>query len=332
MIRQYARLMAHARQNMFWIPLTNIVRRTARGLVLDRPRLERLVKLFTGEGLWFIEGGHLGQRHKREWNAEYFDLVPDGPRATSPEGNAEIANISRQLMQVIRENKWQDRWIQHVTDEPTAENAVDYRIFVGMAHKYMPGLPILDATMDVTLAGSVDIWCPQVQEYQRHRREFSGVQKLGDKVYFYTCCCPGGPWLNRLLDMELLRPALFGWAAARFALDGFLHWGFNYWQPGQDPFQMNNIPWPPGDAPKPNCLPAGDTHICYPGSDGPWSSVRLEAQREGFEDYELLKTLGEKNRAALQRVSGRAIRAFDRYARDVSVYRRARRALLEATQ
>jgi len=196
----------------------------------------------------------------------------------------------------------------------------------------MPGVPILDATMDVTLAGSVDIWCPQAQEYQRHRREFRGVQKLGDKVYFYTCCCPGGPWLNRLLDMELLRPALFGWAAARFGLDGFLHWGFNYWQPGQDPFQMNNIPWPPGDGPKPNCLPAGDTHISYPGSDGPWSSVRLEAQREGFEDYELLKTLGEKNRAALQRVSGRAIRAFDRYARDVSVFRRARRALLEATQ
>jgi len=135
MIRQYARLMAHARQNMFLVPLGNVFRRAARGHVLDRERLERLVKLFTDEGLWFIEGGHLGQRHKGEWNAEYFDLVLDGPRATSPEGNAEIARLSHQLMQVIRENKWHRRWIQHVTDEPTAENAVDYRIFVGMAHE-----------------------------------------------------------------------------------------------------------------------------------------------------------------------------------------------------
>jgi hypothetical protein len=80
--------------------------------------------------------------------------------------------------------------------------------------------------------------------------------------------------------MELLRPALFGWAAARFGLDGFLHWGFNHYGRGQDPFQQSVVGHGGG-----NFLPAGDTHIVYPGTGGPWSSLRLEAQREGFEDY-----------------------------------------------
>ena len=35
-------------------------------------------------------------------------------------------------------------------------------------------------------------------------------------------------------------------------------------------------------------LPAGDAHIVYPGTDGPWRSLRFEAQRAGAEDYELL--------------------------------------------
>ena len=47
-----------------------------------------------------------------------------------------------------------------------------------------------------------------IRDYQRHRKEFRAYQALGDKVWFYTCCFPGGPWLNRLLDQELLRPVL----------------------------------------------------------------------------------------------------------------------------
>ena len=130
--------------------------------------------------------------------------------------NADIAAAGRQLMEEIERGRWRDRYLQHVTDEPIRANAADYRIFVGMVRKYMPGIPILDATMDTTMAGSVDIWCPQAPEYQRHRDTFEAVRAAGDRVWFYTCCFPGGPWLNRLLDMELLRPALFGWAAARF--------------------------------------------------------------------------------------------------------------------
>jgi len=325
MIGHYAKLMAHARQNTFCIPWGDIFTRTRQGLVLNRPRLRRIVKVFTAAGLYWIEGGHVAHRTGRQWTATTFDISLDGPRATSVEGNVDLAKACRQLMEEIDRNGWRGRWIQHVTDEPTAENAADYRILVGMVRKYMPGLPILDATMDTTLAGAVDIWCPQCQEYQKHRELFKAQRALGDRVWFYTCCAPGGPWLNRLLDQELLRPALFGWAAALFDLDGFLHWGLNHYKPGQDPFQKSVV-----EHANNNLLPAGDTHIVYPGKGRPYSSLRLEAQREGFEDYQLLMRLKARRAKLAQGIIAKAIRGFDHYTKDVPVFRAAQKALWTA--
>ena len=325
MIGRYAQLMAHGRQNTFWVPLREVFTLEAGLPVLDADRLSRLVRTFQGAGLHWIEGGHVASRTGGEWNAATFDTVLGGVRATSPEGNAELARIARQLRDEIHFHGWGDRWWQHVTDEPAGPNAVDYRILAGMVRRHLPGLPLLDATMDPALAGAVDIWCPQAQEYQKHRERFEAQRALGDQVWFYTCCFPGGPWLNRLLDMELLRPCLFGWAAARFDLDGYLHWGLNHYKPDQDPFATSVVDHGHG-----NHLPPGDTHIVYPGPDGPWSSVRLEAQREGFEDLELLRLLARHEPDREQALVRRVLTGFDRYTKKAEVLRAARRDLLAA--
>lgn len=326
MIRRYADLMVHGRQNMFWVPLSCVFEVKKGVPILDRVRLRRLVRLFTEAGMYYIEGGHVAHRTGGEWAATTFDVVcAKDVRATSPEGNAVLAAIGRQLTEEIERQGWRRRWIQHTTDEPTATNAIDYRILCGMVRRHFPGLPLLDATEDPTMAGSVDIWCPQVQEYQRHRDQFEAARAAGDRIFFYTCCFPGGPWLNRLLDEELLRPCLFGWAAARFDLHGFLHWGLNHYKSFQDPFRQSVVDHGGG-----NFLPPGDTHIVYPGEDGPWSSVRLEAQREGCEDYELLRLLQGRDPAAARAAIRPVLRGFDDYTKKVSVLRAARRRVLLA--
>jgi len=327
MLEKYARLMARGRQNVFWIPLQVVFEMRDGKPVLNRDRLKRIVRIFTKAGLWYIEGGHVAGRTGGKWEATTFDFALAPVLATSPEGHRHIVAVCSQLMEEIRNNGWQGRWIQHATDEPTAGNAADYRILVGMIRKYMPGIPILDATMEPTLVGSVDIWCPQVQEYQKHRETFEEQRSFGDRVWFYTCCFPGGPWLNRLLDQELVRPALFGWAAALFRLDGFLHWGLNQYREDQNPFLKSVIGnWGGGGS----SLPAGDTHVIYPGAGGPWSGLRFESQREGWEDCELLNRLRERNARAAERIARKAIRGFDDYVRNAADFRRARRALLEA--
>lgn len=327
MLKRYAKLMAYGRQNAFLIPLHVIFADTPKGPILNRERLRRIVKIFTEAGHYYIEGGHVAGRTGGEWEATSFDTAFTRVRATTPKGHAVLVSICRQLLAEVERNGWRPRWIQHVTDEPIPANAADYRMLVGMVHKYMPGLPILDATQDPALVGSVDIWCPQVQEYQRDRAEYEAQRRSGDRVWSYTCCFPGGPWLNRLLDEELLRPALVGWGTALFRLDGFLHWGFNQYRTDQDPFTESVLRHHAGGS---NSLPPGDTHIAYPGADGPWSSLRLEAHREGFEDYELIQMLREKNPRRADAIVRMAIRGFDRYVKDTGKFRLARRALLKA--
>jgi len=327
MLEEYAKLMAYGRQNTFWIPLSLIFSVKNSIATLDRIRLRKIVDVFTKAGLYYIEGGHVAGRTDGKWEAKTFDLSIHKVRATSAEGYKLLSQIGKQLIQEIHQNNWQKRWIQHIADEPTADNAVDYRILSGMVRKVMPAMPILDATMDPSLVGAVDHWCPQIQEYQKHSDFFNEQKKLGDKVWYYSCCFPGGTWLNRLLDQELLRPLLLGWAGALFNLDGFLHWGLNHYVKIQNPFEMSVIPgWGGGK----NALPPGDTHIIYPGTDGPWSSLRFEAQREGFEDYELLMILKKKQPARYAKIIKKVITGFDNYIKSVPIFRKQRLALLIA--
>lgn len=325
MIRRYADLMVHGRQNTFLCRLTDVCERTAQGLVLRRERLRRLVRLFSAAGMHYIEGGHFASRVGGVEGARFANLL-HGPLSTSAEGNADIAGAARQLLAEIRRRHWGGRWIQHAADEPNDAAATDYRLLCGLLRRHMPGIPLFDATCSRALVGAVDCWCPHVHLFQRHRDFYARQRAAGDGVWYYTCCEPGGRWLNRLLDQELLRPTLLGWAGALFGLEGFLHWGLNSWQPGVSPFTRSVLETHTGHWH--NSLPAGDTHIVYPGSGGPWSSVRLEAQREGFEDLELLRRLRADNPRAAAAVLARVVRGFDDYTTDVRQFRAARRTLL----
>lgn len=328
MIERYAQLMAHARQNTFWCTWGNFIERQPDGrMVLKRERFRRYVNLFLDLGFYYIEGSPIAGRPNADWSTTTLNLNLTGEPATSPEGNRALAEIAGLIVEEIRANGWEGRWLQHIADEPTENNADDYRILAGMLRKYMPGITIVEATMNLKVAGAVDIWCPQVQEYQKHRETFDTFREQGDRIWVYTCLAPAGPWINRLLDQERMRPMLVGWAAALFDLDGFLHWGLNHYQ--ADPFEKSVVPHPNAPEPK-NSLPAGDTHVVYPGPDGPWSSLRFEAHRVGLEDYELLRTLKTQNPVLAETILRRVIRGFDDYTKDTAVYRAAKRDLLEA--
>ena len=328
MLGRYAALMAKGRQNTFWVRWSDVFAKNEKGLPqLDRRRLERYVRTFTDAGLHTIEGAPFAGRPGGDWGSKTLQLsIVDLP-ATSDDGRGMLALMCSQLRAAIDENGWRDRWIQHLSDEPTDTNAADYRELSGIFRMLLPGIPIIEATMSTQLAGAVDIWCPQVQEYQRHRDFFEERRAAGDRRWVYTCLIPGGPWINRLLDQERLRQVYVGWAAARYDLDGFLHWGLNHHR--VDPFQRSVVDHGPEPNTK-NRLPAGDSHIVYPGPDGPWSSHRFEAHRLGMEDRELLRQLAAKDRALHDALVAKLFRAFDDYEKDVAAYLDVKRALLEA--
>ncbi len=320
-LREHAMLMKQARQNTFLVPLKYFY---ADGK-LNTARLKKYIDTFTEAGLYWIESGHAAARLKKEWNATEFSVMETDVPVRSPEGNKLLAEHLVPLWRAAEKYGWKERWIQHAADEPIDCNAESYRILTGIIRKYMPGVKIMDATCNLNIAGSVDIWCPQVQEYQAHQADFEALQAQGDHVWAYTCCLPGGKYLNRLLDGELARPVLLGWGCAAYGIEGFLHWGWNYWKDG-DPFEDMSPDWGSG-----NRLPPGDTHIAYPGKDGAlWGSLRMEAHRTGLEAWELVKILKKKDPAAADKIVKKVFRTFNDYTTDMTVIRKAEKALLDA--
>jgi Domain of unknown function (DUF4091) len=78
-------------------------------------------------------------------------------------------------------------------------------------------------------------------------------------------------------------------------------------------------------------LPAGDNALVYPDreNNSVLSSIRLEAMREGIEDYELLLALSKRDPQKARRLANTAIPHIDDYVRDVSAFRALERELME---
>ena len=333
LLEQYAALMKRTRQNVIEVPLQSFLTRSADSdrWDLDTRRFDRYVELFSSGGGWWLEGRHLASRPKADWSSPDLQLnFGDRPIASTPEGQQLVGALMNPLNAHLQQRGWSGRWLQHVADEPTSTNASAYNALATQVRAGLPGVRIMDASMCTDLVGGIDIWCPQTRAYQEHQAFFDQRVAEGDEVWVYSCLVPGGPWLNRLLDQERLRPVLIGWAASRDGVTGYLHWGYNKWY--ADPYGQSVVDHPqaPGTT---NKLPAGDTHVVYPREDGlpgVLSGMRLEAHRIGLEDHALLELVRARDPQAADALIARLFTGYDDYQTDPGLYRSVRRDLVEA--
>ena len=332
MIEKYVRLAARGRQNMGM--MRDVFMHRADGTItFNRERFARILEMYDRVGFWYLEGSHLAG-FTSGWGSPAFKTSYTTNVTTTVPGALALSKLARMYMDEIEARGLKDRWYQHVADEPGGENVPEYRITAGIVRRYMPGIRTVDAVEEPSFAGALDVWCPKVDAFERHRALYDGFRtNFGDRVWCYTCCIPGGKWMNRTMDGELLRPALIPWVAVMFDIDGFLHWGYNRWQrgQGQDPFKE---PYPKnwGGSNNGNSLPPGDTHIVYPGKNGPWPSARLEATRAGMEDADLLTMLRRRDKARADGLVRRIARGFSDYTPSCKLYREVRRDILRALE
>ncbi|OFY53482.1 MAG: hypothetical protein A2X22_02205 [Bacteroidetes bacterium GWF2_49_14] len=329
MLGSYARLMARGRQNTFWFIWSDFFRFNPDGSVAEfyGERFDRYIRTFLDEGLTTIQGAPFARR--RNWETDAFLLavpVENGKEIPmlSEEGLKIFRSMANPILARLKENRWNNSWVQGIFDEPTEEYVERYKATAAVLKSLDPGIRILEATMTVSLAGIVDCWCPQVQEYQANMDFFKERRAAGDEVWVYTCLIPGGPWINRLVDQERLRQVYVGWACSKYDLQGFLHWGLNHHRgkPFEELVRQHEN--------EKSFLPAGDSHIIYPGSAGPLSSLRYEAHRIGMEDYELLLQLKKLNPVLADELTNRLFQAFNQYNTDISTYRGVKSELLKS--
>lgn len=323
---QYLRMMRRIRQNILYCPGPEKVVLDNGEFDVKFDAMEAFMKqtMVLGYQRFIISiGGRVS------WKASTIRVY--GMDSMSFECYKFLAKMLPALVAFLKERGWLDRIYMSISDEPNEANATEYRALCGLVRKFAPEIKLLDAMSFGPVHGAVDVWVPINDEYDRHREEIEVFRKNGDEIWYYDCCGPRGwGYINRFIDYALLATRYHFWANYRYDLKGYLHWAANYYMPGQDPFKQSCPEHHNADS---MCyLPAGDTHIIYPGDGEPWMSIRLENLRASAEEYELLKLLAESDRELADEICLSVFRSFKDVTYDVKLFRNARERLLRALE
>lgn len=211
----------------------------------------------------------------------------------APIKSAEADNWMRQFLTALyahlQERGDTDRWLQHVEDEPA--EAESWKYAREWVQKCMPGIRCMDAIDHqepmTELQGKMDLWIPRVDVYENNREFYDYRMARGDGRWVYNCCEPHHQnYANKFLGWPLLHNRVLPWACFVNHFSGFLHWGYDFWDPYDEWFGLN-----------PDARIRGDGYIVYPdpANNSIRNSVRMISTRDGAQDFELLKLLADKN-------------------------------------
>lgn len=198
----------------------------------------------------------------------------------------EYANFLQQLIpavsDVFRRRNLDSRLFFHVSDEPNLKSLEHYKRCRELLTRCLANYPIIDALSDYEFyeRGALDKPIPAIKKIE----PFLAHNVPGLWAYY---CGAGGcaDVTNRYFSMSLARVRILGVQLYFYKIEGFLHWGYNFYHNRYsydfvDPFGCSD-----GEG----FAPSGDTYLVYPGTDGSaWESLRLNALREAMDDMRAL--------------------------------------------
>lgn len=190
-----------------------------------------------------------------------------------------------------------DDYALYIMDEPglnggdqRVENYVEAVIHVKAADPQMEVYtnPAGGAWPDVIkpLAGNVDVWCPDLHLFRLYPSELTAVFSKAKHFWHYEA--PGDQRGLDPLGYYRMKP----WIAFQLGMDGGGYWVYaekDYWIPSEE----------------------SEYGVVYPGPNGPVTTKRWEASREGIQDYELLSMLRRAAQASSSPAAKSALSLID---------------------
>lgn len=258
----------------------------------DFTQLERWVRLSRECGFEYFEMSHLFS----QWGAKYAPkivTIENGEerklfgwetKADSPEYQDFLHQLLPALKEKLRELGIAGQTYFHVSDEPNEGNIDTFRIARDLIASELKDFPVLDAlsTLRYYEEGLVTHPVPT----NEHIHEF--LDRGFEHPWVYYC---SGEYLdvsNRFFAQPSSRNRILGVQMYLYKIEGFLHWGYNYYNSQYSLRKIN--PYVVTDAD--DAFPSGDSFLVYPGENGEAvESLRLLVLEEGLNDYRALQLL-----------------------------------------
>lgn len=308
------------------------VQKTAQGYVFDFARLKKFITFAMERGIKYIEFAHLFTQWGGECCPKIMAQTENGyekifgweTQSTSAEYVAFLEAFLPKLLICIEELGIKDKCYFHLTDEPKMEHLETYKKCREMVKRYIKDCPIIDAIShyDFYEQGLVDIPVAITDSYPAFK------EHNVSNMFVYYCCIPcDGYYSNRALAMPLQRTRILGWQLYASGVQGFLHWGFNFYNTA---YSLEEVD-PYADTTAGGMFPSGDSFIVYPAKDGVLMTMRAECICEAVQDYQLCmlaeKQIGKQAVQNLLQCCG--IDAYNVYPRSVRIHKEIRRKLIE---
>jgi len=257
------------------------------GNVYDFKKLDRWLDLFEKHGVTRFPLAHV-PRFKKFGGGEY-----------TPQFVAEFARFIKAYSDHLKKRGLFNKAVLYNIDEASNHEKLreweECKRFYKAVKEAVPDLPIVQCLNEFqgvqALAGHADVWDLYYGQYE----QAGGPQrkKAGDQIMLAVCIWPA-EHPNVFIEYPLLDARIMPWIGFREGAGGFEYWDMFQW--GTNVGKMDWMSKGQGTRTAWKLFqPHGDGLLMYPGADGTsLSSLRLEAIRDGLEDYEYLHLLADK--------------------------------------
>ena len=273
------------------------VKKNGNGYEFDFTRLKWFMKNAESLGVKCFEMTHLYTQWGAEKapkiiveeNGEKFNAFGWKEDALGEKYTTFMKAFLPKLVEFLKSEEYgADRVFFHISDEPSIGALEGYLKIRDLIKPLLGDYKIFDALSNYEFSSSGAVDMPVVET--QHVDEF--LEKKVKNLWVYYCLGDGYKGLsNRLMAMPSWRARILGIQLYAIGAEGFLHWGYNYYNTALSEEYIN--PYEITDAW--GSFQSGDSFVVYPSKDGkPLDSLRHEVLFEGFQDYSALKMLEQK--------------------------------------
>ncbi len=279
---------------------------------IDRHMVKQL------EGFWWYYGIYSDGSAKTEIIAR--NSAGNPVRTYAPSDGAGVSNWDSQFLPALRDHinakQWDGMFWMHIADEITDAQVSRYTAAVQTVRTIWPAVRISDAnnieSSEEAVAAKESFLIPSLITADANRGFYSSV---GKPFWLYTANIPTGSYLNRFIDQPVYAEREMMWYGYQLGATGYLHWAYNNWQ-----FTMAQQ------------SEKGDGWIVKPDPDHHTvkATIREESLRDGIEDWELLKIIGQTKPALAKAFTTALVTTATLYSQDSGFVTRMHNALVVA--
>lgn len=311
------------------------VQKTQGKYIFEFSKLQHWIELCEKNGIRYLEIAHLFTQWGAEYAPKIIGTVDGGPEEQifgwhTPAVGGEYTKFLHEFIPALKtflsKQGWLERTWFHISDEPHDYEVETFARAKESVSDLLKDCKVVDALSSYAIykqgyvarpVASVDHIAPFLEEKVPH-------------LWTYYCTVQALEVPNRFIAMPSSRNRILGVLLYYFEIEGFLHWGFNFYNAQRsvkhiDPYQVTDA----GEA-----FPSGDPFLVYPAPDGTaFESIRGMVLRQALFDLRCLKLLEkikgkEAVRLFVEELAGKDL-SFKHYPENKCFFTNMRKKIVE---